>query len=75
MVSQLLAFDAAEDEVLAGIGDAIACLVVHVGLLIDCYRHDETDAAIASPINGTKLQFDVTKGQSLCHIPNIAFTC
>ena len=75
MVSQLLAFDAAEDEVLASIGDVIACFVVHGSLLIDGYRHDATGAAIAGPINGTKLLLDVTKGQSLCHISNIAFTC
>ena len=75
MVSQLLAFDAAEDEVFAGVGDAIACLVVHVGLLIDRYRHDATGAAIVGPINGTRLQFDATKGLSFRHIPNIAFTC
>ena len=74
MVAQFLTLDAAEDELLAGIGDAIACLVVHVGLLIDYYRHDATGAAIAGPINGTKLQLDVTKGLSLCHIPNITFT-
>ena len=74
MVAQLLAFDAAEDEVFAGIGDAIACLIVHVGLLIGRYRHDATGAAIVGPINGTKQRLDVTKGQSLSH-PNIAFTC
>lgn len=60
MVSQLLAFDTAEDEVFAGIGDAIACLIVHVGLLIDCYRHDATGGAIVSPINGTKSQLATT---------------
>ena len=67
MVSQLLAFDAAEDEVFAGIGDAIACLIVHVGLLIDHYRHDATCGTIVSPINGTKQRLDVTKRQSLSH--------
>lgn len=75
MVSQLLAFDAAEDEVFAGIGDAIACLIVHVGLLINRYRHDATGAAIASPINGTKQRLDVTKGLPPRHIQYIAFTC
>ena len=68
MVAQLLALDAAEDEVLAGIGDAIACLIVHVGLLIDHYRHDETGVAIVGPINGTKQRLDVTKGLSLRRI-------
>ena len=75
MVAQLLALDAAEDEVLAGIGDVIACLIVHVGLLIDHYWHDETDAAIASPMNGTKRRIDVSKGLPPRHILNIAFTC
>ena len=75
MVSQLLAFDAAEDEVFAGIGDAIACLIVHVGLLIDRYRHDATGATIVGPINGTNRRLDVTKGLPFRHIPNIAFTC
>ena len=75
MVAQLLALDAAEDEVLAGIGDAIACLIVHVGLLIDHYRHDETEAAIVGPINGTKQRLDVAKGLPLRHIQIIAFTC
>lgn len=75
MVSQLLAFDAAEDKVLAGIADAIVCLVVHVGLLIDRYRHDATDTGAVGPINGTKWRLDVTKGLPFRHIPNIAFTC
>lgn len=67
VVSQLLAFDAAEDEVFAGIGDAIACLIVHVGLLVDCYRHDATGVEAVGPINGTRREWNVTRGQSLSH--------
>lgn len=75
MVAQLLTLDAAEDKVLASVGDGITCLVVHVGLLIDCYRHDVTGTAIAGPINGTKQRLDMTKELSLRRVPNIAFTC
>ena len=64
MVAQLLTLDAAEDKVLASIGDGIVCLVVHVGLLIDCYRHDATCEAIVSPINGTESQLAALLGRS-----------
>ena len=53
VVAQLGVLDAAEDEILASFGDAIACLVVHGSLLIDRYRHDATGAVIWSSISGT----------------------